>query len=87
MHYKVLSSVAGFHPPDASGSPSPPPPNCDNQICLQALPNVPVGEGVSKLSPVENSCSARTQKGKSILKPVIDTLRNSWMYLEYLNAD
>ena len=87
MHHKVLSSLAGFHPPDARGSPSPPPPNCDNQIGLQALPNVPDAEGVSKLSLVENSCPARTQKGKSILKPVIDTWRNSWMYLEYLNPD
>ena len=56
------TSIAGFYSPDARGSPPPPPLNCDKQKCLQALPTVSDGEGVSKLPFVRTSLEVRWLK-------------------------
>lgn len=86
---RILSSIPGLYPPGASDT-SPSHSNCGDQKCLQALRNFPGGgERLFKSPSVKNFCSIRTQKGKSILEPVI-YLRSSWTYIswiytEYLN--
>ena len=53
----VHCSITGLYPPDASSMhpTTPPTTSCNNQKCLQVLPNVP-GEWGTKLSPSENHC-------------------------------
>ena len=48
VHCGMFSNVPGLNPPDASSIPSP---SCDNQKCLQALPDVPWG---ARSPPVKN---------------------------------
>lgn len=52
-HSWIFISIPGFYPLDANRL-SHPPPNCDNQKCLQTLLNVSLG---AKPFPAEKHCS------------------------------
>lgn len=55
MHPRVLRCTPDLSPLDARSTP--PAPSCDNQKCVQKLPNAPGGGGwvVGRVSPSANS--------------------------------
>lgn len=59
MHSRMFSSVPDIYLLDASIIS-----NCDNQICLQTLPNDPLG---SKLPVAENQCNSSSNEAMAKL--------------------
>lgn len=63
VHCKTFSSILGFSPVDDSSTH---PCSCDNQKCLQILPNGPWGQNSSQLrTTVLEICSFGSPRGNN----------------------